>query len=133
MAGRAVPPQIAAVVERFVPGALAGFSQLVNLAHAGLAGVTVTSYWRSPSDTERARAQRVAAGYKLASTSPFSQHLLGTGIDLAYRDATTKARARAAMQRYGLVVIDEGNHLHAQLFRAGQAERAGLFRAIGLA
>ncbi len=129
---RPLPYQIAAIVERFAPGALNAFLQRAIGSHVGIGGVTTTSYYRSPNQNELARAQRVAAGYKLASTSPYSQHLIGTAADFAYSSAQAKARARAKMQQAGLIVIDEGNHLHAQLFVAGQAERAGIFRAIGL-
>lgn len=45
-----------------------------------------------------------------------SQHLVGTAWDVAGPDQLEYA-ARAAQR--GLVVIDEGDHVHVQLFRAG--------------
>ena len=45
-----------------------------------------------------------------------SQHLLATAWDVAGPDQNTYASRAAAV---GLVVIDEGDHVHVQLFRAG--------------
>lgn len=45
-----------------------------------------------------------------------SQHLIGTAWDIAGPDQLEYA-ARASQR--GLIVLDEGDHVHVQLFRAG--------------
>lgn len=126
------PPQVAATLNRYAPGALAYFTIRMNIAHQGIP-VTLTSWYRTPDQNEQARMARTAAGFALASTSPFSQHLVGLGVDMVYPNTRAKAAARAAAQKLGLVVIDEGNHVHYQLFPKGVLERTGVYRAVGFA
>ncbi len=66
--------------------------------------VTVTSWQRT-----RSRNREVGG-------ADASQHLIATAWDVAGGDMRVyAARARAA----GLVVIDEGDHVHVQLYTAG--------------
>lgn len=53
-----------------------------------------------------------------------SQHPLGTAIDLGVRTATERARAQELARRWrslGLTALDEGDHIHLQLFPAAAA------------
>lgn len=79
--------------------------------------VTVTSWHRTVSHN------REVGGVES------SQHLLATAWDVSGPDqGVYAARARAA----GLVVIDEGDHVHVQLFRAGTVPPE-LYAAVALA
>jgi Peptidase M15 len=61
--------------------------------------------------------QRTVLGNAQVGGHPESQHLLATAWDVSGPDQATYAeRARGA----GLVAIDEGDHVHVQLFQAGQ-------------
>lgn len=51
---------------------------------------------------------------------PFSQHLLGLGLDVEVQDRTKFAQAA---RRAGLVAVDEGTHVHLQAFQAGVIPR----------
>lgn len=44
-----------------------------------------------------------------------SQHLIGLALDLVPLSGATTSQLAAAIQRSGLVAIDEGDHVHAQL------------------
>lgn len=78
-------------------------------AHRGLEGVTVTSWYRDPSHNAS------------VGGSPGSQHQLGLALDTVYRDRATWLEAVRNLNGWGLVAIDEGDHVHAQLWRAGVA------------
>lgn len=73
-------------------------------------GLTVTSWWRSP------QANRDVGG------DPESQHLFGLAWDIAPASTSLVREARAA----GLTAVDEGSHVHMQLFPAGALARAGV-------
>jgi len=64
----------------------------------------------------RTRAQNDRVGGDSAS-----QHLIGTAADFVARGTTTHAALAASLRSVGLVVVDEGDHIHAQLFNAGAA------------
>ena len=60
--------------------------------------------------------------YDEGEHSPESQHALGTALDLGVRTPTERAAAVALAGRWsalGLTALDEGDHVHLQLFRAG--------------
>lgn len=78
---------------------------------AGQPPIQATSYIRTP--------QRNAE----VGGAPESQHLIGTALDVT---GPTERFADFARQ-LGLVVVDEGSHVHLQLFPAGGARAAGLF------
>lgn len=67
---------------------------------------SITSFWRSPEKNRQVHG------------SPKSQHLIGTALDVVPRGdfEAFKERARLA----GLVAVNEGDHVHLQLFQAGQ-------------
>lgn len=73
--------------------------------------VQVSSYVRTPESNRR------------AGGAARSQHLIGTAIDLV---GDWDRRFLEAARREGLVAVDEGDHVHLQLFRAGE-QPAGLY------
>jgi uncharacterized protein YcbK (DUF882 family) len=76
----------------------------VNRAGNGLPG-TITSWWRTQ------KRNREVGGAK------HSQHLSGLAVDIAI-PAAYRLQAIERLRAQGLVVIDEGDHLHAQRFPA---------------
>lgn len=64
--------------------------------------LTWVNWWRSA-------AHNAAVG-----GDPHSQHLLGLAVDIVPLDQTRRARIAQALRSQGLVVIDEGDHLHVQ-------------------
>jgi len=78
-----------------------------------------SSWWRSP-------AKNIAVG-----GNPDSQHLIGTAIDLVVPE-NEKRQVIADLTRFGWVVVDEGDHLHAQAWPAGLARSIGLLDYLGL-
>ena len=78
---------------------------------AGQPPVQATSYIRTPDENRR------------VGGAPDSQHLIGTALDVV---GPTDLLERFAGQ-LGLVVVDEGSHVHFQLFPAGVARQIGLF------
>jgi len=100
-------------VEQAAPGVYFHFiSHLKPLqSHTG----SVTSWWRDR------RTNEIHGGEE------FSQHLLGLAIDLDVQDPN---RLITDLRREGLTVIDEGSHVHVQLFPAGVV--APFIRFLGL-
>lgn len=68
-----------------------------------------TSWWRGIADNAR------VGGH------PYSQHLLGLAADFV-PGRTPAGRIVALARAQGLVAIDEGDHVHLQLLRAGLAD-----------
>lgn len=60
-----------------------------------------------------------------------SQHLIATAIDLVGPEAE-KRQIIADLTNFGWVVVDEGDHLHAQAWPAGLARSIGLLDFLGL-
>lgn len=107
-----------AALYRIVKPAMDDFARRVSAAPGD---ARVTSWVRS-------RAQNAAAG-----GADDSQHLIGTAADFVPRAPSTYASLAASLRARGLIVIDEGDHLHAQLFRAGAASsfiRAAIARGL---
>lgn len=48
---------------------------------------------------------------------PQSQHLTGTAVDLVLDDFENKPAVLEAARKLNLVAIDEGDHIHIQLYR----------------
>jgi len=97
------PASIWQPVEQVSPGIYFHFiSHLNNVlpSHRG----SVSSWWRDR------RTNQIHGGEE------FSQHLLALAIDLEVEDPDRLVRE---LMREGLVVIDEGDHIHAQLFPPG--------------
>lgn len=65
-----------------------------------------TSWWRDLAENRR------VGGHS------HSQHLLGTAADFV-PSRGSNAELAAAIERVGLIAIDEGDHVHAQLYPAG--------------
>jgi hypothetical protein len=81
------------------------FRRRVNVGVGAYGGrVAVTSWWRSS-------ARNAAAG-----GAALSQHLLGLAVDLVAGSPLELARA---LERAGVVVVVERDHVHAQSARAG--------------
>lgn len=49
---------------------------------------------------------------------PASQHLTGTAVDLVLDDFTRKEELLKAARKLNLIAIDEGDHIHIQLYKA---------------
>ena len=84
------------------------FRRRFSTAGAGFGG-RVTSYIRSVEHNRR------VGGH------PRSQHLYGLAADIVPL-VSERSSLKRAMRAQGLVVIDEGDHVHVQLLRAGQLE-----------
>jgi len=63
----------------------------------------ITSWYRDPDRNER------------VGGSPASQHLVGLAFDLAPADERLADSLRSA----GMIVVNEGDHLHVQVWTAG--------------
>lgn len=98
---------LAEETERRVRAALAEFGRL----NPGAVAV-VTSWWRSS-------AHNAAVG-----GAPWSQHRLGTAMDVAPLDTHFLECLAGALRRAGLISVPYGQHVHAQLLQAGQAHRS---------
>lgn len=97
------PASIWQRVEQISPGHYLHFISHLNSALRNHRG-TVTSWWRDRGTNE------------IHGGEEFSQHLIGLALDLDVQDPN---RLIADLRREGLVVIDEGSHVHVQLFPAG--------------
>lgn len=69
---------------------------------------SVTSWIRTPS------RNRFVGGH------PQSQHLTGTAVDLVLDDTRKTDQLIHAAQRLGMTPINEGDHIHIQLFTRRQ-------------
>lgn len=85
--------------DSFVPGVYSAF--IVRLISA-LHEEEITSWWRSI-----ARNANVGG-------DPNSQHLLALAVDIRSNRPTSTVQS---LRRAGLVAVDEGDHVHAQLFQ----------------
>jgi len=98
---QAPPARIWQPIESVVPGLFQFF--LGSVLRAGEISA-ITSWWRSPTEN------RDVGGL------PFSQHLIGLGLDFTTPDPRNVIRRIEAV---GLVAVDEGDHVHVQLLQAG--------------
>jgi len=99
----APPASIWRRVEQVAPGVYFHFTSHLNNALQGHRG-SITSWWRDRRNNEIHGGQE------------FSQHLVGLALDLDVQDTN---RLIADLRREGLFVLDEGDHVHVQLFPAG--------------
>lgn len=113
-----IPPQsIFFRVEQMAPGVYRAFiTRLISAASVTPFTVTVTSWWRGPSENLH------------AGGSPDSQHLIGLGIDLA----PSSGQLVANLTNSGLIAIDEGDHVHVQAWPAGVARSSGVLASVGV-
>ena len=74
-----------------------------------------TSWWRSD-----ARNMEVGG-------APYSQHLLGWAVDWALPRERHRAMVELARE-FGLVAIDEGDHVHVQMYPAGVISKSSYIR-----
>lgn len=102
------PAAIARNVEAHVPGAYEWLYQQLEAIHRDLPA-TATSWWRS-------KAKNASVG-----GAADSQHLLGLAIDIVYPSSLIRRTAIPRLQAAGFTVIDEGDHVHVQVFRAQPA------------
>lgn len=98
------------VLNAFRPAIL----RLVELASPAIVPGTVITSWYRDAYTNR----RVGG-------SDASQHRVATAVDLVPPSHAWQQTERW-LQDNGLVVVNEGDHLHVQLFQAGALERAGV-------
>jgi len=111
------PDQLVYSVDRLAPGIYGAFFGALGEAHSGIR-VTPTNYYRNKQQNERVGG---AQG---------SQHQLGLAFDLVYPSYAERMEAITRMRRTGLVVIDEGDHVHVQAWPAPIALRA--LRSLGI-
>ena len=97
---QAPPPAVWQPLEGLAPGIYRAFLGRLVAGVAGR-GVVATSWYRGT------RENRDVGG------APTSQHLLGLAVDLQTRDT---AGVAASLNAVGLISVDEGSHVHAQLF-----------------
>lgn len=109
---RPPPIEIWYPVSRWIPGVYPWFISRANAA-LRLSGSSPSSWWRSVSVNES------------VGGAPTSQHLVGLALDVIGGDARV-------WRQSGLIVVDEGDHLHVQAYPAGVLSRAGVYRALGL-
>ena len=96
--------------------------------------MAIPSWWVPPVKEFEARADALVRGLRVTMTSwgrtrshnaavgghPYSQHLVWTAADFAGPDQLlVKQRAPS----FGLVAVDEGDHVHVQLWPAGHLDR----------
>ena len=79
----------------------------------GVSRVDATSWWRGIEENRR------------VGGDPFSQHLVGLAVDVALVQNTARGRSAliASAARAGLRGVDERDHVHLQLWPAGQLRR----------
>lgn len=106
----------------WIPGLWSAFYDRANAALRAAPGASITSWWRSSSDNRR------------VGGSTRSQHLLGLALDLVPgRSGLSMAGLEARVRRVGFgFTLNEGDHVHVQLYKAGVLDAAGVFRALGL-
>jgi len=75
-------------------------------AAVGRERVSWVNWWRSSAHNAR------------VGGAASSQHLLGLAVDIV-PEARARARIAQALRSQGLVVVDEGDHLHVQLSPTG--------------
>lgn len=110
-------------IEYMFPGIWGRFVRAANASLADIGpGAIVTSWYRTAADNRR------------VGGDPESQHQLGLAFDVAWSGPTDwelpdswQSRCRRALVAQGFEVADEGDHVHAQVLKAGQARRLGLF------
>lgn len=110
------PPYTAWFLDQAAPGIWPFFIGQANKAMA-FQRVTITSWWRTPSQNRAAGGRRD------------SQHLVGSAIDVCSSDTRELARAFSSQ---GLVAVDEGSHVHVQVWPAGILRAAGVLDRLGL-
>lgn len=76
----------------------------VSNATASIPGATVTSWWRSKEHNAR------------VGGAARSQHLIGTAVDVWAPDRRVYEQIKGNL-RWAQYVLDEGDHLHVQLWR----------------
>jgi len=111
----APPLSIVQGLERLSPGFWSAWSNAVGAAYRR-APFQLTSWYRSPS------YNRQVGG------ADDSQHLLGVAFDVV----PASWAVQSALSSSGFIVVNEGDHVHAQPWPAGTARSSGLLRYFGL-
>jgi len=75
----------------------------------------------APGDAALTSWMRTIAQNDRVGGNSASQHLIGTAADFVPRGSTTQSELVAALRGVGLIAVDEGDHVHTQLFSAGAA------------
>lgn len=104
-----IPVELYPTIRNFVGALISGLHQLPR---DQLRRTQLTSWYRSPAKN------------RLVGGNPESQHQLALGTDWVTSRPLDFVRA---MQRQGLVAVDEGDHVHVQAFRRGELRRLGFF------
>ncbi len=114
MAVTTPPFEVWGPVEGLAPGIYRDF---ISRVVRGLSGpdVFLSSWWRSPIGNQR------------VGGNPNSQHLLGLAFDLVVPNPQLVV---TALNRQGVIALNEGDHVHVQLLAAGRV--APVVKALGL-
>jgi len=86
----------------YVAGIILVIAMLVRMLGASIPGARVTSWWRNPW-------KNIEVGGLIGSA-----HLIGWAVDLVPVTPAIEAEARKTFP----VVVNEGDHLHASVFKA---------------
>lgn len=92
-------------VEALLPGVYSAFVGAVIEGASGSGAVGVSSWWRSRPENAR------------VGGDPNSQHLLGLAVDIV--GGSSNMVLAAKLGATGLIALNEGTHVHAQLYPAG--------------
>lgn len=115
----AVPPPVytAWLLDQAAPGVWPYFIGRAFRALDQIGPWTATSWWRTPSQNRR------------VGGSPDSQHLVGSAVDLCSTDNNLLERL---LDQTGLIAVNEGDHVHVQVFAAGMLRASGVLARIGV-
>lgn len=107
------PRSVVVELERRAPGVWRRFSSGIDQAIVGAGDVVGTNWFRTAADNARVGGAR------------YSQHRWGMAVDLVVR-ASSRPAVVSRLRRAGFHVIDEGDHLHVQVFGAGVLPASGI-------
>jgi len=103
------PPRVVAAVESVVRGIYGQMIDDLRNAYRLYPGIRFTSWYRTPA--HNAEVGGVES----------SQHLAGLAVDVVPVDREQRAKLAAFLRSARWTVIEEGDHLHAQVFKASPA------------
>lgn len=100
--------QVYSTINQMAPQLYPFFMDAINSSVAP-GTVTASSWWRSREENAQVRGD------------PHSQHLLGLALDVVRTGAEPVLvdEMIRKLRGLGLTVVDEGDHIHVQMFRAG--------------
>lgn len=112
------PAELVAEIGPYIRQFLSIVDQALEPASTYL-GTVLTSWYRTP-----AHNQAVGGAAR-------SQHQLGLALDFVFPSPSSREAAKRSLRLMGLVVFDEGDHVHVQAYNAGQLTD-DVFRRLGV-